>query len=96
MNIIDTNVKLIKGVGDELGVRYEQHITDEFLQELQDRFVGTSDPSGDLLCAAVIPTAIVDRWMRQGFNVFEEPVAASVARLRAESLTKFITTSKRV
>ena len=94
--IIDTNVRLIKGAGDELGVEYSQEIPDEFLQELQDRFVGTSDPSGEFLCAAVIPTAVVDRWLREGFNVYEEPIAKSVARLRAENLTKFITTSKRL
>jgi hypothetical protein len=34
--------------------------------------------------------------MREGFNVFEEPIAASVARLRAENMGKFITTSKRI
>jgi hypothetical protein len=96
MKINDTNVRLVRGVGDEYGVRYEQEITSEFLQELQDRFVGTSDPTGELLCAAVIPTAIVDRWMREGFNVFEEPVAKSVARLRAENMQKFILTSKRI
>jgi hypothetical protein len=94
--VIDTTVRLVPGVGDELLVSYEQEITSEFLQDLQDRFVGSKDPSGELLCAAVIPTAIVDRWMRQGFNVFEEPIAASVARLRAENMGKFITTSKRI
>lgn len=95
-NLIDTNVRLVRGVGDELGVQYEQEITSEFLQDLQDRFVGTRDPSGELLCAAAIPTAVVDRWMREGFNVFEEPIAKSVARLRLENMGKFITTSKRI
>lgn len=94
--IIDTNVRLVPNGSGELAVSYEQEIPSEFLQELQDRFVGTRDPSGELLCVAVIPTAIVDRWMREGFNVFEETHAASVARLRAENLQKFITTSKRI
>lgn len=94
--ILDTNVSLVKNGGDDLAVKYEQEITSEFLQDLQDRFVGTRDATGELLCAAVIPTSIVDRWMREGFNVFEEPIAASVARLRAENMQKFITTSKRI
>jgi len=94
MDIIDTNVRLMRNGGDDLAVAYEQEITSEFLQELQDRYVGTKDPSGELLCVACIPTAVVDRWMREGFNVFEETHAASVARLRAESLGKFILTSK--
>jgi hypothetical protein len=94
--VIDTTVRLVPGTSGELLVSYEQEITSEFLQDLQDRFVGSKDPSGELLCAAVIPTSIVDRWMRQGFNVFEEPIAASVARLRAENMGKFITTSKRI
>lgn len=95
MDIIDTHVRLLES-GGELGVAYEQEITSEFLQECQDRFVGTKDPTGELLCVASIPTALVDRWMREGFNVFEEPIAASVARLKAENFGKFVLTSKRI
>jgi hypothetical protein len=43
MRILETNVTLVKGVGDELGVSYTQEIPDEYLQELNDRFVGTND-----------------------------------------------------
>ncbi len=96
MDILDTNVRLVRNGGDELAVKYEQEITSEFLQECQDRFVGTRDPSGNLLCVASIPTGVVDRWMREGFNVFEEPIQASVARLRAENMSKFVLTSKRI
>jgi hypothetical protein len=95
MKIFETNVRLIKGVGDELGVSYTQEIPDDFLQELNDRFVGTKDPSGELLCVGVVPSAVADRWMRDGYNVFEEPAAKSVARLKAESLDRFVLTSKR-
>ena len=96
MKILETNVTLVKGVGDELGVCYTQEIPDEFMQELNDRFVGTNDPSGELLCVGVVPSAVADRWMREGFNVFEEPVAKSVARLKAESMDRFVLTSKRI
>jgi len=55
-----------------------------------------SRPSGDLLCVAVIPTAIIDRWWREGFRYTEHTHSEMLARLRAENMQKFITTSKRI
>jgi hypothetical protein len=94
--LIDTNVRLVRNGGDDFAVSYEQDIPDSFLQELQDRFVGTKDPSGELLCVAVIPTAIIDRWWREGFRYTEHTHSEMLARLRAEDMQKFITTSKRI
>jgi hypothetical protein len=94
--LIDTNVSLVDNGCGDFAVRFEQDIPDDFLQDLQDRFVGKHDPSGELLCVAVIPTVIIDRWWREGFRYTEHTHAEMVARLHAESMQKFITTSKRI
>lgn len=96
MDILETNVRLVRNGADELAVAYEQEITSEFLQQLQDSFVGQRDATGNFLGVASIPTAIVDRWLREGFNVYEEPIQASVARLKAECMERFLLTSKRI
>jgi hypothetical protein len=93
--VIEANARLISTAGDT-GVEFTQEITSEFLQELQDRFVGTSDPSGEMLCVASVPTAVAEKWLRQGFDIYKEPARAIVARLKAESLDRFVTTSKRI
>lgn len=94
--IIETNVSLVPLVGDDCGVKYTQDIPDHFIQDIQDRFTGANDPTGNFLFVGAVPAAVADRWMREGFNVFEEPVAKSLARLRTESMGKFIATSKRI
>ena len=95
--ILETNVSLLEGPGDELGVHYTQEIPDEYLQQLDAAFVGANDRiGGDLMWVGSVPAATADRWMREGYNVFEEPIAKSLARLKAESMDRFVLTSKRI
>jgi len=51
---------------------------------------------GNFMRVASIPVAIVDKWKREGFDVFVEPARAIVARLHTECLDDFITTNKKV
>lgn len=96
MKLLDTNVALLESAGD-LGVRYTQEIPDDFIQDIQDRFTGANERiNGNFLFAGSVPAATVDRWMREGFNVFEEKIPTILARLRAENMGKFIATSKRI
>lgn len=94
--ILDSSVALVKGPGDELGVQYSQEIPDHFIDSIHERFTGANDPTGNLLFVGSVPAAVADRWMREGYNVFEEPVAKTLAKLRAENMGKFIATSKRI
>ena len=82
---------------DGLFLKTTQEIPDEFLATLRE----TKDASGTERCrelhrVACIPTAVADRWMALGFNVFEEKAPAILSRLRAEHLDAFIVTNKRV
>jgi len=94
--ILETNVSLLKGPGYELGVHYAQEIPDYFLQDIQDRFTGADDATGNLLFVGSVPAAVADRWMREGYDVFKEPIRNTLARLKAENFGKFVATSKRV
>lgn len=45
---------------------------------------------------ASIPVVFVHKWLREGFNVYHEPVKVIEAKLRRENLTGFLATEKRV
>lgn len=94
-HLIETNVSLLES-GDELGVKYTQTIPDHFTQDIQDRFTGANEATGDLLFVGSVPAAVADRWMREGYDVFREPVSKTLARLKAENMGKFVGTSKRI
>ena len=94
--ILETNVSLLEGPGDELGVHYTQEIPDYFLQDIQDRSTGANDATGDLLFVGSVPAAVADRWLREGYNVFEEPISKTLAKLKAENFGKLVATSKRI
>lgn len=53
-------------------------------------------PMGNFHRFASIPTAVVDAWKRQGFDVHKESAKAIVRRLQNECLDTFITTTKAV
>ena len=94
-NVIDTNVALV-GSGDDLGVQYTQTIPDHFTQDIQDRFTGANDKTGEFLFVGSVPAAVADRWLREGYDVFREPIRNTLARLKAENMGKFVGTSKRI
>lgn len=76
-------------------IKREQHIPDSFLQECHDNRVASNHGSmGEMHQFASIPTAVVDHWMRQGFDVYKEDVKSILKRLRDEDLSAFITTDR--
>lgn len=94
--LLETNVDLLEA-GGELGVRYTQDIPDHFIQDIQDRFTGANDRiDGNFLFVGSVPAAVADRWMREGYNVYQEPIRKTLAKLKAENFGKFVATSKRI
>ena len=47
---------------------------------------------------ASIPTVIVEKWMKEGFNIFDQNVDGKdiIKRLKAEGLEAFLTTEKSI
>jgi hypothetical protein len=94
-NLIETNVGLLESAGD-IGVKYTQEIPDHFIQDIQDRFTGANDATGNMLFVGSVPAGVADRWMREGYNVFQEPIRKTLAKLKAENFGKFVGTSKSI
>ena len=80
---------------DGLLIEKYQEIPREYVDSLKSYKQDTKHTvAGEYHRAASIPQVIVEKWMQEGYNIFEEPVSKSLARLRAEGLDYFITTEK--
>ena len=76
--------------------KHTQHISQSFLDDLKDARNNSSKPTGDMMRVASIPTAVVEKWMREGFNIWEAKGSEIVRKLKNEDLDMFLTTNKRV
>lgn len=83
---------------DEVVIEHSQEIPDDFLEANKALRDASSAPAGDYHKIASIPTAVVEKWMREGFNIFDENITASeiVRKLTSEDLGAFMTTTKRI
>lgn len=81
---------------DGLVIQRYQEIPHSFIDKLkEERFQNTQGRvKGEMHRAASIPTAVVDKWMREGYDVFKEPIKKTLAKLHAEHLDAFITSDK--
>ena len=83
--------------GDRVVRKNTQHISQAFLDDLKDARNETSGrPSGEFMRVASIPTVVVEKWLREGFNVWEATGAEIVKRLKAENLDAFLATDKKL
>lgn len=83
--------------GGDIIRKHTQHISQAFLDDLKDaRNESTHKPMGELHRVASIPTAVVEKWLREGFNVWEASGQEIVRRLKTENLDMFMATDKRI
>ena len=80
--------------------KHQQHIPDSFLSNLADmRHNSSQTREGEFMKVASIPTVVVEKWMREGFDILGDrniKPADIVKKLKAEGLEDFLATSKRV
>lgn len=80
--------------------KHQQHIPSSFLTNLSDmRHNSTQTREGEFMKVASIPTVVVEKWMREGFDILGDrniKPADIVKKLKAEGLEDFLTTNKRV
>lgn len=82
---------------DGLFVRKDQDITSDFLDaNAEDRLWSSNNRSQDFHKFATIPTAVVEKWLKEGFDVYRESAQAIVKRLKAEDLSDFLTSNKKI
>lgn len=97
--IHDINVDFLDGetYGKQLIVEHKQEIPQSFIDKLKaKRFESQNAPMGDFHQVASIPTAVYEKWLRDGYNAQHEPISRTVAKLKAEHLDAFLTTDRRV
>ena len=79
--------------------KHTQDISQTFLDSIAEQRKASKDKrEGDFMRVASIPTVVVEKWMREGFNIMsgEHSAAEIVKRLKQENLEAFLTTEKSV
>lgn len=105
MSVLDINHKpkvelidpswTIKGPEDQMYIQHDQDVSDQFLSRLSDaRIASANSRTKDMHLAAEIPVVVVEKWLREGFDIYKENWKSIRKRLVAEDLGAFITTSK--
>ena len=82
---------------DGLALRKQQVISPEYLDGLQAARDASLEPlTGELHRVCSVPVLLVEKWLKEGFNVYQEPAKAILKKLRDEQLDGFITTKRRI
>ena len=79
--------------------KHTQHLSNDFMNRIKEqRDASKSRREGEFMSVAQIPTIVVEKWMREGFDIFsgEHSAAEIVTRLKRENLYAFLTTEKDV
>tara|TARA_Y100000385_G_scaffold211025_1_gene218957 strand:+ start:206 stop:589 length:384 start_codon:yes stop_codon:yes gene_type:complete len=96
-NIINVNTEFFNNAGEEAR-RHTQDIPQWHLDNLKEqRNVSTQHKEGEMMKVASIPTAVIEKWMREGFNIMtDKNITAKqiVNKLKSENLDAFLTTEK--
>lgn len=84
---------------DGLFNKDSQDIDHDFLGSLRaEREDSVRSKIGEHMRVASVPVIIVERWLREGFSIYDKNVTpqAILRRLRTEGLDQFITTNRKV
>lgn len=84
-------------LGRPIAVKSTQEIDDYVLDDLSDLKVRSANRrEGEMMKVASIPVVVVDKWMREGFDVFKASAKEIVAKLSSEDMGHFMATSKKI
>jgi hypothetical protein len=86
---IDENV-------DGLFMKKDQYISDDFLTRNKDARFESKARAGEYHHFASIPVVVVEKWLKEGFDVYKEPAKAIIKRLKQENLEAFLTSNKSI
>jgi len=82
---------------DHLNIQSTQHIPQSFLDYNRvAREDSLDQKEGDYMSVASVPVAVHEQWLREGFDMMQEPAREILKRLQAQDLHAFITTKKAV
>lgn len=96
MKFYDSDYKFDEN-SDGLVIERYQEIPKAFLDQLQQKRDASREArEKDYMHVASIPVEIVEKWMREGFDFYNESAKAIVAKLKHENLDAFLVTKKAV
>ena len=88
---------VLRGPEDDLYMEHSMDITDDFMDRVKDtRFEMGKTREGEYMEVCEVPAMVVEKWLKEGFDVMKEPAKAIIRRLSAENLGNFISTSKMI
>lgn len=91
---ITPKYSIVDSMGDT-AIKRTQEISDQFLDDCAaNRHASSQTNMGEFHQFASVPTAVVEQWLREGFDIYQESARAILSRLRKEDLNAFITTNK--
>lgn len=92
----DVNATLVSN-GEDLAIHRTQEIPDDFIENLRnERYASRLVRASEQHCVASVPAAVVEIWLRQGFDIFRARPKDIVAKLRKDNLEAFIATGKTI
>ena len=97
--LLDNESQLVTDGDNLVGIKRTQEITSTFLDRLKDeRAVSTQTRMGDFHKVASIPTAVVEKWMREGFNIFDKNITLKdiIRKLNSEDMGLLMATERRI
>jgi|TARA_B110000238_G_scaffold171918_1_gene190096 hypothetical protein len=95
-HLIQSHTDFIMDAGD-LVRKHTQTISQAFLDDLKDaRNNSKSKPTGEFHRIASIPTVIAEKWLREGFDLWEATGEQIVRKLKTEDMGAFMATDKRI
>lgn len=81
---------------DHVTMKSSQHIDQSWLDGLKEMKNNSGrQREKDYMKVASIPNAVVDQWLREGFDIYKESGKAILKRLNDQDLSAFLTTEKR-
>lgn len=99
LDLIDVETNLIGNRDGSLGLVKSQEISSNFLADLaDDRFNSSHGRMGEFHKVASIPTFIVEKWMREGFNIYDKNITLKdiVRKLNSDDMKNLMATSRNV
>ena len=97
--LINPEIEFQNDSDNALVIKNQQQIPQSFLDRLKsDRDATSGNRMGDYHKVASIPVAVVEKWMREGFDIYDKNIKVSevISRLKREHLDAFITTTKSI
>lgn len=99
INLIDPDFQFDNSA-DGLIRKHTQHIDERWLADIKEqRNTSKEQREGEFMRVASIPTVVIEKWMREGFDVLTDRNITGkdiVKRLKAEGLDAFLTTEKSI